>query len=62
MTAKQNESVVGEMKRAGLAFNDVDSAPFQKVLQAAGFYDRWAKEFGPEAWGVLKSSSDLKLA
>jgi tripartite ATP-independent transporter DctP family solute receptor len=62
MTAKQNESVVDEMKRAGLAFNDVDSGPFQKVLQAAGFYDRWAKEFGSEAWDVLKSSSDLKLA
>lgn len=60
-TAKQNETVVQEMKKAGLTFNEVDAGPFQEVLKKAGFYARWEKEFGTEAWEVLKQTSDLSI-
>jgi len=40
----------------GLAFNDVDVAPFRQALQKAGFYAEWKKKYGDEAWGILEGS------
>src|SRR5689334_23775048 len=35
--AKQNTSLIGELKAKGLTFNDVDPAPFREVLKTAGY-------------------------
>jgi tripartite ATP-independent transporter DctP family solute receptor len=47
-------TTVESLKKHGLVFNDVDPAPFRDKLKAAGFYSKWQKQFGPEAWGLLE--------
>jgi tripartite ATP-independent transporter DctP family solute receptor len=53
--AKLNSSVQADLEKGGLAFNTVDTDSFRNKLKDAGFYSKWSKEFGDEAWGALES-------
>jgi tripartite ATP-independent transporter DctP family solute receptor len=43
-----------ELARRGLAFNEVDAAPFRKRL--AGFYDAWKERLGTKCWSLLDAA------
>lgn len=45
----------------GLVFNDVRMAGFRDKLKSSGYYDRWSKEFGPQAWSLLEKYAGAKL-
>src|SRR5262249_44382701 len=47
--ARQNSSLQGELAAKGLAFNDVNPAPFREALSKSGFYAEWKGKFGEEA-------------
>jgi tripartite ATP-independent transporter DctP family solute receptor len=47
-------SVQDKLTREGLAFNDVNQAPFKAKLVANGYYARWKAEFGDKAWTALE--------
>ncbi|MFL9926968.1 TRAP transporter substrate-binding protein [Herbaspirillum lusitanum] len=49
-----NDSLVGEMKGKGLAFNETDNDSFRAKLRSAGFYAEWHKKFGDEPWALLE--------
>lgn len=53
---KMNETVMGELKAAGLAFNDTTPDSFRSKLKESGFYGVWHKKFGDEAWGLLEDA------
>ena len=44
-----------ELARRGIAFNDVDPAPFRKGL--AGFYATWKKTLGARCWSLLEATT-----
>jgi TRAP-type transport system periplasmic protein len=46
-----------ELAGKGLAFNDVDSRPFQEKLRDSGFYVQWRSKFGEEAWSLLEEAT-----
>ena len=54
--AKLNVDVRGSLQTKGLAFNDVETAPFRDKLRAAGFYKEWRGKYGEDAWHVLEDS------
>ena len=54
--AKLNGELRGTLTAAGLAFNEVDPAPFRDTLRKAGFYTEWHGKYGDEAWRVLEES------
>lgn len=54
--AKLNGELRGTLTAAGLAFNEVDQAPFRDTLRKAGFYTEWHGKYGDEAWRVLEES------
>lgn len=54
--AALNASLRGALTAKGLAFNEVDTAPFRATLQKAGFYAEWKRRFGDEAWGLLETA------
>lgn len=49
-----NAGLRDELTKAGLVFNDVDTAPFKEALRQSGFYAEWRKRFGDEAMGLLE--------
>lgn len=51
---KLNDSLMGDLKAKGMAFNSTDAELFRTKLRAAGFYAEWHKKFGDEAWAVLE--------
>ena len=51
---KLNDSLQGDLKAKGLAFNNTDAELFRNKLRGAGFYAEWHKKFGEEAWAVLE--------
>jgi tripartite ATP-independent transporter DctP family solute receptor len=51
---KLNETLEGELKTQGLAFNKPATESFRAALKDAGFYVEWRDKFGPEAWGLLE--------
>ncbi|WP_312795164.1 TRAP transporter substrate-binding protein [Tianweitania sp.] len=53
--AKLNSSVQTDLEKAGLKFNTVETDSFRNKLKEGGFYSKWSKEFGDEAWGALES-------
>ena len=57
-----NQSLRGDLEAAGMAFNDVDPAPFEQKLREAGFYAEWKGKFGDEAWAILERSVGRALA
>ncbi len=50
----QTGAMIDKLKRQGMKFNAVDVASFKAKLNAAGYYPRWKKEFGDEAWAALE--------
>jgi tripartite ATP-independent transporter DctP family solute receptor len=50
-----------KLSRQGLAFNDVAIEGFRDKLKTSGYYDRWSKEFGPQAWALLEKYAGTKL-
>lgn len=59
--ARQNIEFRKDLSAAGLAFNDVDPAPFRNRLSSSGFYREWQSKFGDEAWSLLEEAAG-KLA
>lgn len=55
--AKLDPNLRGDLAMMGLKFNSVDTAPFQQVLQRAGFYADWRGKYGEAAWSVLEEYS-----
>ncbi|KMO36384.1 ABC transporter substrate-binding protein [Methylobacterium variabile] len=55
--ARLNASLREELVAKGLAFNDVDTAPFKDELRKSGFYAEWRKKFGDEAMGLLEAAA-----
>ncbi len=53
--AALNAGLRGKLQASGLAFNDLDPAPFRDTLKRAGFFRDWQAKYGPEAWGILES-------
>ncbi len=49
-----NESVQGDLEKAGLVFNKVDPEAFRAVLRKASFYRDWRQKYGADAWAVLE--------
>jgi tripartite ATP-independent transporter DctP family solute receptor len=55
--AKLNAGLRASLSARGLAFNDVDPAPFRDALRKAGFYAEWKGKFGEQAWKTLEAST-----
>jgi len=55
--AKLNETVEGDLKSKGMAFNYPDKTLFRAALAKAKFYDEWKAKFGAEAWAKLTKYS-----
>lgn len=55
--AKLNASLQSELEAKGLIFNKANPEPFRKALSNAGFYPKWQKTFGDEAWSLLEQYS-----
>jgi tripartite ATP-independent transporter DctP family solute receptor len=51
---KLNDSLEGELKAKGMAFNAPDAQPFREALRKAGFYGEWRDRYGKEAWAILE--------
>ena len=49
-----NNSLQGELEKRGMVFNKADAGPFQAKLRDGGFYAKWKKEFGEDAWALLE--------
>jgi tripartite ATP-independent transporter DctP family solute receptor len=46
-----------QLSAKGLAFVDVEKAPFRAALAKAGFYNDWKQRFGPELWAALEAAT-----
>jgi TRAP-type transport system periplasmic protein len=58
---KLNASLMPDLTKKGLRFNDVDNSAFRQQLSSTGFYADWHKKFGDAAWTALEKYSG-KLA
>jgi tripartite ATP-independent transporter DctP family solute receptor len=56
-----NESLQSQLEKKGMAFNATDADAFRGKLRDGGFYVKWKKEFGEDAWALLEKYSG-KLA
>lgn len=59
--ASLNSKLKGDLAAKGLAFNEVDPAPFRERLRERGFYAHWRSKFGEQAWQLLEEATG-KLA
>jgi TRAP-type transport system periplasmic protein len=59
--ASLNSKLKGDLAAKGLAFNEVDPAPFRAKLRESGFYAQWRSKFGEQAWQLLEEATG-KLA
>jgi tripartite ATP-independent transporter DctP family solute receptor len=57
---RANTAVRATLVTRGLAFNDVDAAPFRRQL--SGFYATWKKQLGATCWSLLESAAGSSLA
>jgi TRAP-type C4-dicarboxylate transport system substrate-binding protein len=48
-----NRELETQLVRRGMQFNTADTASFRRLL-SADFYERWKKEIGSKAWGLLE--------
>jgi tripartite ATP-independent transporter DctP family solute receptor len=55
--AALDASLKGQLEAKGMIFNTPDTAAFRKILQTSGFYDKWQKTFGKEAWDAMESAT-----
>jgi TRAP-type C4-dicarboxylate transport system substrate-binding protein len=49
-----NDSLQGELEKAGLVFNTPEPGSFRAALTRGGFYDEWRGKFGKDAWDLLQ--------
>ncbi|HXF33970.1 MAG TPA: TRAP transporter substrate-binding protein [Candidatus Acidoferrales bacterium] len=56
-----NVSLRDKLSRQGLIFNEVQVQGFRNKLKGSGYYERWSKEFGPQAWALLEKYAQAKL-
>ena len=49
-----NTTLEKELSGKGLAFNEVNQAPFRDKLSSAGFYKEWKGKYGDEPWALLE--------
>jgi tripartite ATP-independent transporter DctP family solute receptor len=52
-----NDSLQGDLEKAGLVFNKPDPASFRAALTHGGFYGEWRGKFGNAAWELLQKYS-----
>jgi tripartite ATP-independent transporter DctP family solute receptor len=52
---RANTRLRAELAKRGLAFNDVDQAPFRKQL--GGFYAKWRQRLGAKAWALMEQAT-----
>jgi tripartite ATP-independent transporter DctP family solute receptor len=57
---RANTATRATLVKRGLAFNDVDTAPFRRQL--SGFYATWKKQLGAKCWSLLESATGSPLA
>jgi tripartite ATP-independent transporter DctP family solute receptor len=57
---RANTAVRATLVTRGLAFNEVDAAPFRRQL--SGFYATWKKQLGAKCWSLLESAAGSSLA
>jgi tripartite ATP-independent transporter DctP family solute receptor len=55
---QMNAASRATLERRGLAFNDVDPAPFR--AQLSGVYTSWRERLGTRCWALLEESAKLK--
>jgi TRAP-type transport system periplasmic protein len=53
-------ALIDKMTRLGVAINRVDQTPFRSLLKP--YYQTFAGEFGPRAWGLLQTSLGRNLS
>lgn len=53
--AALDTSLKNKLQSQGLRFNTPDATGFRSVLKQSGFYDRWQRTFGNEAWAIMES-------
>ena len=58
--ASHDVAVRASLVARGLAFNDVDAAPFRRQL--SGFYATWKKQLAAKCWSLLESAAGSSLA
>jgi tripartite ATP-independent transporter DctP family solute receptor len=58
--AEANGRLRAALTARGLAFNDVDQAPFRAEL--AGFYRTWRDKLGTRCWSLLEEAAGRSLA
>lgn len=56
LSSESDENLRGEIEQAGVAFNDVDIAPFQEMVQPV--YEKWTAEHGDFVGRVRDAASD----
>ena len=52
---RMNSTLRAAQPRRGLAFNDVDPAPFRRQL--SGVYAKWKRTLGTKCWSLLEASA-----
>lgn len=55
--ANLNSKLKADLAARGLAFNEVDPAPFRAKLRESGFYVQWRSKFGEQAWQLLEEAT-----
>ena len=58
--AEANGNLRPELIRRGLAFNEVDPAPFRAAL--SGFYRTWKDTLGTRCWSLLEEAAGSSLS
>jgi tripartite ATP-independent transporter DctP family solute receptor len=54
-TKAMEEGMVAELSARGMIVNTADAGSFRAALAEDGFYARWRKRFGEEAWARLEA-------
>ena len=55
--ARLSTSLRQDLAAKGMAFHDVDRAPFRDALRATGYYKDWQAKFGDAPWAMLEKTS-----
>jgi TRAP-type C4-dicarboxylate transport system substrate-binding protein len=53
--AALDASLRGQLETKGMQFNTPDTPAFRAILEHSGFYEKWQKTFGKEAWDAMES-------
>ncbi len=53
-SVKLDASLQADLTKAGMVFNETDTAAFRDKLRRSGFYTEWRGKFGEAAWAKLE--------